>query len=189
MAAELAFAPGELLQTEPYPGYWGCAIVLSAYPQSAQMHPQFHIGITPIVMLHEYELSEIDTSNLSIMKVTRKIRLEPFTYGTLPEETCIGIYTAKSRSIIRVLGRVDPKPIYSRRLTRRIGDGTKGNFGLHGPLRKNIGHDAVAAWRSIHDAEAAEKEGAKAAAEFEAFDAKRLADQREAARLRKSKKR
>ncbi len=189
MKTKLAFEPGELLQTEPYPGYWGCAVVLKAHLQTPELHPSFHIGITPIVMDHEFELSEIDTASLSILKVTRQIRVAPLTYKDMPEETCIGIYTAKSRSVVRVLGSVDPKPLYTRRLTLRIGDGTNGTYPLHGPLRKNIGHDAVIAWRQVHDAEQLAKDSEAAAKSFEAFESERLAEQREAARLRRERKR
>lgn len=168
-------------------------MVLSALHQAPETDPLYrcgplyHVGITPVVFTHEYELAELDTSQLTILKFRANMRVGPYIYAPLPEATDIGIYTAKSPKGIRVLGRVDAKAVYSKRLTRRIGDGTGSTFPLCGPLRSEIGRNAVFAWRKEHDREALEKELAMAP-DFEVLEAERLAKQREAARSRRKSK-
>ncbi len=103
----------------------------------------------------------------------------------MPEEICIGIYTARSRKGICVLGKMDPAALYSAPLSLIVGDGTGGDFPLCGPLRSNIGGEAVTVWRRAHDADAFEKECAAASEQFEAFESERLSKQRLAEQLRK----
>lgn len=185
VTSALAFVPGDLLQTEPRPGYWGCAVVLSAFPGTQELHPSFHIGITPIVLRHDYALSEIDTTSLSILRFSRGVRVAPLTYTTRNQEVCIGIYTARSQLDLRVLGTVDSKTLYTAPLTLAVGDGTGGDFPLCGPLRRSIGSEAVVAWRRVHDTEAFEREANEAKIQFEAREAERLLKQRQAQRKRR----
>jgi hypothetical protein len=178
-ASTLAFTPGDVLRTEPRPGYWGCAVILSAARKTTEFHPRFHVGVTPAVFRHEFDFSEIDASQLTILRFSRDVRTEPDTYVARGTETCIGIYTAKSRGDLLVLGKVDPLSVYAPPLTLEVGDGTNGSFPLCGPLRKNIGVEAVISWRRIHDAETLSREVIDARESFEAMEAERLAKQRE----------
>jgi hypothetical protein len=148
---ELAFVIGDVLQTEPSPGYWGCAVVLGAASASAGFYPRFIVGITPLVFQHRFEWPEINQSGLTILQFERSIRIGPGEYATRSEH-CIGIYTARSKGGIRVLGNVDANAICALPLTFDVGDGTGNAFPLYGPMRKTIGGEAVIAWRRIHDA-------------------------------------
>ncbi len=177
------FSPGDVIQTEPCGGYWGCAVVLSATPRTPEFHAQFHIGITPIVFRHQYEWNELNTSALSILEFERGVRVAPEDY-IRRAEVCIGIYTARTRRSVRILGRVDPSAVYSLPLTFTVGDGTDGNFPLCGPLKKGIGGEAVVAWRRVHDAENLKRELSAARQQFERLEADRLAKQSAARRTR-----
>ena len=177
-AATLAFTRGEVLRTEPRSGYWGCAVVLSGTEATAEFHPRFHVGITPIIFRHEFGLSDIDVNQLRILRRTDEIRVGPDRYVPRTTRTCIGIYAAKARGDIFVLGKIDPLRLYDAPLTFEIGDGTNGNFPLCGPMRKEIGWEAVIEWRRIHDAQAISREVVEARAQFEEMEAKRLAEQR-----------
>jgi hypothetical protein len=180
----LAFAPGDVIQTEPQPGYWGCAIVLTATDRTAELLASFHIGITPLIFRHDYAWPEVDPGSLSILELSRDIRLARGEYGARTE-VCIGIYTARSRGSLRVIGKVDPGAIYPLPLTSTVGDGTAGAFPLCGPLKKTIGSEAVVAWRRVHDAENFARDVAVARARFEELEAERLARQRQARRGRR----
>jgi hypothetical protein len=135
--------------------------------------------VTSAVFRYEFDFSEIDAGQLTILRFSRHVRTEPGIYVARATETCIGIYTAKSRGDLLVLGKVDPMIVYASPLTFEVGDGTNGTFPLCGPLRKNIGSEAVISWRRTHDAEALGREVIEARAHFEATEAERLARQRE----------
>ena len=85
---------------------------------------------------------------------------------------------AKSRGDIVVLGKIDPVRIYDAPLTLEVGDGTNGNFPLCGPMRKEIGWEAVTEWRRVHDAQAFSREVVEGRAQLELMEAMRLAEQR-----------
>jgi len=177
-AATPAFTRGEVLRTEPRPGYWGCVVVLSETQKTAEFHPRFHVGVTPVVVRHEFGLSDIDLDQFRILRCTDEIRVGPDRYVPRATRTCSGIYTAKARGDIFVLGKIDPLRVYDAPLTLEVGDGTNGNFPLCGPLRKEIGWEAVIEWRRVHDAQAFSREVVEARAQFEVTEAMRLAEQR-----------
>src|SRR5688572_20876048 len=99
-----AFRPGDVIQTEPQLGYWGCAIVLTSTDATANSHPCFHVGIAPVLFRHDYGWSELDADRLSIMEFSRGVRTASGEYVTRTE-VCIGIYTAQSQGDVRVLGQ------------------------------------------------------------------------------------
>lgn len=173
MTLDLPFAPGDLLLTHPGPDYWGCAVVLSAFAPASGRLARFHVGTTPIIRRREFDLTEIELGSLTILRVSPVFRVAPRTYATGRLRTCIGVYAAASRAGVRVLGRVDPKPLYLPPLTLEVGDGTAGAFPLCGTLRSEIGHDAMIEWRRVHDAEAFEKDCAAARERYEVLLAKR----------------
>ncbi len=185
MKHSLAFTPGDVIQTTPKAGFWGCAVVLTAFPKTDKLLPCFHIGITPLILQRQIVPRDVDNTQLSIVRFTRRIRVAPFTYSPLPEETCIGIYTAKSPKGFPIIGKVDPVEVYPHPLTFSIGDGTNGEFPLCGPLRSGIGNEALVLWRQVHDKEAFEEECKTAAEQFEAMESERLARQRRASTERR----
>jgi hypothetical protein len=167
------FRPGDVIQTEPQEGYWGCAIVLASADGTTSSHPRIHVGITPLIFRHAYGWSELDASRLSILSFTRNIRMPSGEYGSR-SETCIGIYTALARGEVRVIGEVDPRKIYTLPLDATVGNATAGHFPLCGPLTKAVGQEAVIAWRRIHDAEGLARDTEDSRKRFEEMEARRL---------------
>jgi hypothetical protein len=182
-SSQLALKPGDVIQTEPQPGYWGCAVVLSSADGPNNTHPRFHVGITPVVFRHDYVWSELNADTLSILEFSRSVRSASGEYGARAE-VCIGIYTVQSQGDVRVLGEVDPKAVYALPLTESVGDGTGGQFPLCGPLTKTIGSEAVIAWRRIHDADNLANEVTAARRRFEELEAKRISRQSRSTRRR-----
>jgi hypothetical protein len=144
---------GAVLKTHPREGYWGCAVVLTAGGTVPGFLPLYHIGITPLVFRHDFSPQDLDGRELSILIFDRGVRLAPGTYA-VRRETCIGIYALPRQLPLPVIGLTDPTKVFPGPLTYEAGDGTAGKFPLCGPLRPNIGGEAVIAWRAIHDAEA-----------------------------------
>ena len=171
--------PGDVIQTHPKRGFWGCAIVLSARDSTDELHPTSHIGITTLISKQKYTWSSLDSRQLKIVKFSPLIRVGPNEYYQSNEpRTCIGIYTLKNTTGLRIIGRVNPIDVYDKPLTFEIGNGTKGKFPLCGPIPEDLGHEAVLTWRLTHDKERLEQESAKAMREFERFEQKRLSEQR-----------
>lgn len=184
-----AFAPGDVLQTEPQPGFWGCAVVLSATPGTAELNPSFHVAVTPVIYRHAFLPSEIDMAGLSVLVASRSVRVAPNEYMERAAQPCIGVYTAKSRGDVRVLGTVNPLSVWPTPLGPGTGNGTDGAFPLCGPLTRTIGWEAVVAWRRIHDAVALAEEVLQGRQRFESFEQERLAQQRESRTSRSGVKR
>ena len=118
--------------------------------------------------------------------MSRSVRIAPGTYIERAEQVCIGIYTARSRSDIQVLGRTDPVLVYPTPLTLEVGDGTSGTFPLCGPLSKAVGWEAVVVWRRTNDTESFEREVAEARDRFDNEEAGRLAQRRLARGVKRS---
>ena len=90
----------------------------------------------------------------------------------------IGIYSVKSAVGLTILGTMDPALVYAKRLTFKVGDGTKGDFPLCGPISDGFGCEAVDAWREVHDKERLDREVARLNQQFERFEAKRLSEEK-----------
>ncbi len=187
-ASALPFTPGEVIQTLPQAGFWGCAVVLTAKPRSSEFHPQFHVAITPIVFRHEFTSAELDLATLSVLRFGRHVRIGKGEYVARGEVPCIGIYTAVTRGDVKSLGKVDPHGLYESPLTFDVGDGTKGAFPLCGPLHSSIGSEAVVAWRRVHDAAALEKDILDARERYETFEQQRLEKTRDDRRRKRGSK-
>ena len=174
----LAFTAGDVLRTNPQPGYWGCAVVLTAFEGEGRSDPQFHIGITPIVLRQAYVASAIDLNGLKILQLADRIRVAADAYVERPPRACIGIWTAKRSSPSTIIARVDPRAVYEPLLTSEVGDGRSGAFPLFGPIGPSLGGEAVIAWRRKNDREAFERAEIEARRTFEASEQERLANQR-----------
>ena len=171
--------PGDLIQTHPQRGFWGCAVVLSARDSTDQFHPMSHIGITTLITKQKYPLSSIDPKQLEIVEFSPVIRVakDEYCQSTEPRKS-IGIYTLKSAAALKIIGRINPLDIYDKPLSFDVGDGTKGTFPLCGPIPENLGNEAVVAWRLIHDKDRFDREKVEARKRFERSEQQRLLDQR-----------
>ena len=124
------------------------------------------------------ELDDIARDHWTVMEFFRNVRIATGCYAARASTPCIGIYTAKSRGAVRVIGSTDPRVVYSRPLTLEVGDGTNGCFPLCGPLTKSIGNEAVIQWRRMHDADALDRDVSAAREQFEALEVEQLTLQR-----------
>ena len=140
---------GDVIKTHPREGYWGCAVVLTEPHAVEGLRPICHIGITPLVLDHDYAWAEIEDTELSILEFDREVRIAPDYYGTR-HETCIGLYTTDPHPSLPVLGSVDPTTFFTKPLTFEVGDATDGKYPLYGNLAPHLGSEAVASWLRIH---------------------------------------
>lgn len=171
--------PGDVIQTNPKRGFWGCAIVLSARDSTDQFQPMSHICITTLISKKKYAWNDVDFRRLEIVKIAPIVRVGPDEYYQSNElRTAIGIYSLKSAAGLRIIGQVNPTDVYNKPLTFQVGDGTKGRFPLCGPIPDDLGEEAVVAWRLIHDKEGQAQESAKAMRQYERYEQQRLSEQR-----------
>jgi len=177
---------GDVIKTNPREGFWGCAVVLSFREKTDEFYPQCHIGITPLIVRHDFTWEDIAQNEFSILDFERGIRVAPNEYATR-KETCIGIYSAKRPAELSIIGRIDPLLVYPQSLTFEIGDGTEGEFPLYGKISPTLGMEAVNSWRKIHDTENWLAENAKASLDFEKLQERLKNEEREKRRARHAK--
>ncbi len=180
---QTALKAGDVLRTNPKPGYWGCAVVLRGPTEKPGFYPMCHIGIAAAIFRHEYGFSDLTGLDLRPIAFERGVRLSPDSYGTR-QETCIGIWVAKTPPTIPIIGHVDPLTVWPSPLTDEVGDGSGNAFPLYGPIKPDLGSEAVSKWRREHDAEAHAIEVAAARASTEKLFAK-LREQERAKRQKR----
>lgn len=168
---------GDVIKTHPREGFWGVAVVLTAPFEEAGLRARCHIGITSLVLKHDFEWGDIAGTQLSILEFERGVRTGPMTYTTRLE-TCIGQYVAETHPSLPVLGNVDPTPFAPAALTTEVGDGTNGKYPLCGPITAHLGGEAVSNWLRMHDPAQWLREVEAARASFENVEARRLEDER-----------
>ena len=187
MAYKNPFTLGTVLRTHPRRGFWGCAIVLSACDETAEMHAKSHIAITTYISKRKYAWKNVDQTKLQIVSDTPEVRVGPDDYRRAAQaQTCIGIYTLKKTTPLDVVGTIDPQQIYSEPLTFEVGPGTNGTFPLCGPITENLGWQAAVAFRKVHDSENFQRDSNKSRARFEKAELKRLKDARAKRKTRKN---
>lgn len=148
---------GDVLQAHPKETFWGCAVVLAVWPQTKEFGPLCHIGITNVVMRHEFSWTEIDQSKLSIIEFDRYYRTTPED-NRVKREVCIGQYANFGKVPLIAIATIDPLSIWSAKLTQDVGDGSGGNYPLCGKINESLGVEAVINWRRINDREVLEAE-------------------------------
>ena len=164
--------PGDVLLTHPLPGYWGCAVVLTARDETKEHWPDCHIGTTTIVSREPISARDVDLGALKLHSARMQVRVGP---GDFREEakprTAIGLYVLPKKFVPPVvLGRVDPATLWPHALTYKAGDGTGRTFPHCGQLDDSLGDEAVASWREVHDAEAFAREIEEAEVVFAEFE-------------------
>jgi hypothetical protein len=181
--------PGDVIQTHPARGYWGCAVVLTARDSTATSWPICHIATTSLITRKKYAWKDIDPAGLEIAKLTYDVRVAPNEYYRQAEpRTCIGMYVLKSAAGLSIIGRMDPNLLHPAPLTFKVGDGTNGCYPSCGRIPEDLGDQAVTAWRMVHDKERFDRESAKEMALFERLDSKLRAEDRAARQARKARR-
>lgn len=169
---------GSVIRTNPEPGFWGCAVVLSAYDESPEFWPSSHIAITDFLRRHRYSVEELQASSLVVLQYSAHIRTAPYKYATTDPRTRIGIYTVGPTVDLDIISKIETKNLYAYPLTLEVGDGTEGTFPLCGPVPNDLGREAVVAWRRIHDSARFAEEQQARADSFEEYERLRLENQR-----------
>ena len=171
--------PGDVIQTHPQRGFWGCAVVLSASDSTDQFHPMCHIGITTLITKRKFSWGSIDPQLLEIATFAPVVRVAANEYYQSKEpRTCIGIYSVKNTAGLTIIGNINPAHVYDKPLTFEVGDGTEGKFPLCGPIKDGFGSEAVVAWRLIHDREHLDRQANESRKQFERYEQQRLSEQR-----------
>ncbi len=171
--------PGDVIQTHPQRGFWGCAVVLTARDGTDQSHAASHIGISTFIATRRYSWRSVDPQQLRIVESLPSVRVAPGEFlQSRDPRTCIGIYSVRTLAGIKVIGRIDSHLVYDKPLTFDVGDGTKGAFPLCGPIKERFGYEAVVAWRKVHDKERFEKGTVASRERFERNEQQRLSEQR-----------
>lgn len=171
--------PGLVIRTQPRAGYWGCVVVLTARDSTKELDPACHLATAVLIRREKYEWSSVEPHELAIVTWRSNVRVGPNDYRLDPRvRTSIGIYTVRSADGLDIVGDVDPLAIHPHPLTFDVGDGTAGKYPLCGPIKPSLGSEAVVAWRALHEPELMERENVESRADFEAYEAKRLAEAR-----------
>jgi hypothetical protein len=180
--------PGDVLLTRPRRGFYGAAVVLSAFGRTRAFPPMSHIATTNVASVRRFEWREIDTSALQIMRYPPQMRVDAWDYRLLAEiRRAIGMFFLSASTRFEVIGWTDPKRLYPHRLTSEVGDGTGRAFPICGPLDEALGMEAFDAWQEQEKPATAARERRLADRIFEAYEADRLATSRTARLARRGR--
>ena len=179
--------PGDVLRTHPARGFWGCALVLSARDGVGKTPAMSHIGITGWISKRKFDWADIPVQSLELLRLETVMRVGPGEYYRLPDTPlCIGAYSLLVDHGLAPIGRIDPNllhPVSSLDLDE-VGDGTDGHYPWCGPVPEDLGHEAVLAWRRMHDADRLARENEEEMRAFEEMEAQRLEKARKARKAR-----
>jgi hypothetical protein len=153
MAKIELFNKGDIILTNPEEGFCGIAVVLSEREKTRQFSPMCHIAITPIISQKEIQFSELNMSELTPLDYEKLITLEyqkrykPKDFKPFLEiETCIGVFTRKNKTNLKVIGNIDPKIVYNGPLPFEPLANLKITWPLCGETNKNLGREAFITW-------------------------------------------
>lgn len=153
---------GDVIKTNPFPGYWGCGIVLTDREKTNEYDPMCLIGIMDIVFTHDYLFEEINFTKLKILQSGVYLRTDLNEYKFHRKVICIGIYSRKMKIDLKIIGKLGVFPFPLPSLSFAVGDGSDGRWPMCGSVENSLGFEAVHTWRSIHDKENWEKDILKA---------------------------
>ena len=101
---------GDVIRTNPFPGYWGIAIVLSEQGKTSEFDPMCHIALTPLIFQHAIDMSELRIEDLSVLEI-EGWNADPFGTNTEAKKV-IGVYSRYVGEAISVIGTINPKTLY-----------------------------------------------------------------------------
>ena len=103
------FRKGDVIRTEPEPGWYGIAVVLDLNEPEETL---CHICVTPLIFREPPALAEIDVSRLRPLKFAKYSVNDVF----IGYETEISIYDVRNKAELSVIGSIDPSGIYEGEL-------------------------------------------------------------------------
>ena len=135
---------GDVIKTHPREDRWGCAIVLNTgkLDIGGRMADVCLVGITDVILPHDYALADIDTAGLRIHAGKRGIRLADGTHAER-DEVFIGMYLRTIPAGLQVIGRIDTASIRTPPLVFVVGNGSDGGWPLCGPIGPRLGYEAI----------------------------------------------
>ena len=142
---------GDVIKTNPFADYWGCALVLSSKEKEEKIAPMCHIGITPVIFKHDYSFSELNIFNIEILEYEKIYRLDGSDDASLGFIKSIEIYSRRINKNTIVIGNIDIKNMNIKNLSFVAGNGADGGWPFCGAITKNLGVIAVHSWRKKYD--------------------------------------
>ena len=143
-----AFCKGDIIRTNPEPGFYGVAVVLddgerSELSPGRWSYPMCHIAITPLLFQFEINIEDIDITTLKPM-IFSTYHSKDAENVFWREELCIGIYTNRNKIGLPIIGKLDNTSlIYSEPLMWT----PQGNrFFLYGDVKSSLGREAYISW-------------------------------------------
>lgn len=135
---------GDILKTQPIPGFWVASIVLATQARTEDFTPMCLIGSTPCVFQHDFAFSELVPATLTIARGISGLQADrPLLY----------LYESRLNQEVEVIGSIDLTQFPSLRFTLQFSRQSMPEWPMAGRLCRSIGSGAVHAWRSAHDHE------------------------------------
>ena len=140
---------GDVIRTNPFPDYWGIAVVLSECEETTEFEPMCHIALTPLVFRHEAKFGEINSESLNVLEI-ENWNFDPL--GSNPHaHKVIGVYSRITKVPISVIGSIDPTLIYEGPLPFSPDYGLEVTWPLCGTPDKCLGSEAITSWLRKND--------------------------------------
>ena len=140
------FSKGDVIMTNPEPGYYGIAVVLNdaasiELSPGRYSSPMNHIAITPLIFTRPITIDDLDKTELKAMTFKHYWNRtdnegNPILFG---EILCIYIYTNRNKVNLPIIGKIDPSSIYEEPL---LWDPHPDRFHLCGDVNTFLGREA-----------------------------------------------
>lgn len=142
------FCKGDVIRTNPEPGFYGIAVVLSDGEKTELSpgrwsYPMCHIAITSLLFQYEVSIDDIDISNLKPTTFQSYFRRKDGTLVPYRNKICIDIYTTRNKANLPVIGNIDPSVVYDEPLSY---EGSEDSFHLRGDPTDYLGREAYINW-------------------------------------------
>ncbi len=135
---------GDVLKTQPIPGFWTASVVLAVQAKTEDFVPMCLVGGTLCVFPHDFTFSEI---------VPGSLRLARGISGVYADRPMLWVHAARLKLGVDVIGRVNVDTVADRIFELRFSRQDMPEWAMSGSLSGSIGSSSVHAWRSAHDRE------------------------------------
>jgi hypothetical protein len=135
---------GDVLKSNPIPGFWTASVVLATQPKTTEFVPMCLIGGTLCVFQHDFRFPEID---LAILKVARGVS------GFDADRPMISVYASRLKAGVEVVGHVKVAEICDRTYELKFSRNDMPEWPMRGSLGVGLGSSSIDAWRSLYDKE------------------------------------
>ena len=145
---------GDVIRTNPIPGYWGVAVVLTECEKTSEFEPMCHIALTPLVYQHEIDFSELRSEDLNVLEI-EGWNFDPLVTN-VESDKVIGVYSRIVNVAISVIGAINPKTLYDGPLPFFPDSGLEVTWPLCGSVDNQLGIQAITNWLRANDPAALE---------------------------------